>query len=79
MDTAGLKALQTLGDAGHFFIFHPLRKEIPQRMKYTARSADEIYGEVSRCLVRERFVPVCRCQAICMGIGGVFGAIFLYI
>ena len=40
MDTDGLKALQTLGDAGHFFIFHPLRKEIPQRMKYTARSAD---------------------------------------
>ena len=35
MDTDGLKALQTLGDAGHFFIFHPLRKEIPQRMKYT--------------------------------------------
>ena len=41
--------------------------------------ADEIYGEVSRCLVRERFVPVCRYEAICMGIGGVFGANFLYI
>jgi hypothetical protein len=40
MDTDGLKALQTLGDASHFFIFLPLRKEIPQRMKYTARSAD---------------------------------------
>ena len=40
MDTDGLKALQTLGDASHFFIFHPPRKEIPQRMKYTARSAD---------------------------------------
>ena len=24
-------------------------------------------------------VPVCRYQAICMGIGGVFGANFLYI
>ena len=40
MDTDGLKALQTLGDASHFSIFLPLRKEIPQRMKYTARSAD---------------------------------------
>ena len=40
MDTDGLKALQTLGDAGHFSIFHRLRKEIPWPMKYTARSAD---------------------------------------
>ena len=40
MDTDGLKALQTLGDAGHFSIFHHMRKEIPHMMKYTARSAD---------------------------------------
>ena len=40
MDTAGLKALQTLGDASHLFIFHQVRKEIPRPMKYTARSAD---------------------------------------
>ena len=36
-------------------------------------------GLVSRCLVRERFVPVWWYQAICMGIGRVFGANFLYI
>ena len=40
MDTAGLKALQTLGDAGHFSIFHHMRKDLPHMMKYTARSAD---------------------------------------
>ena len=75
MDTDGLKALQTLGDASHLFIFHRIRKDLPRPMKYNS------YGEVSRCrcLVRERFVPVWWCQAICMGIGGVFGANFLYI
>ena len=40
MDSDGLKALQTLGDASHLFIFHQVRKEIPYLMKYTARSAD---------------------------------------
>ena len=40
MDTDGLKALQTLGDAGHFFIFNRARKEIPRPLKLTASSAD---------------------------------------
>ena len=40
MDTDGLKALQTLGDASHFSIFKGLRKEIPRSLKLTARSAD---------------------------------------
>ena len=40
MDPDGLKALQTLGDAGHFSIFHHMRKDLPHMMKYTARSAD---------------------------------------
>jgi hypothetical protein len=40
MDTDGLKALQTLGDAGHFSIFNGARKEIPSSVKLTARSAD---------------------------------------
>ena len=40
MDSDGLKALQTLGDAGHFSIFNGARKEIPSSVKLTARSAD---------------------------------------
>ena len=40
MDTDGLKALQTLGDASHFSIFNRMRKEIPRPVKLTARSAD---------------------------------------
>ena len=45
MDTDGLKALQTLGDASHFSILNRLRKDLlrkdlPRSVKLTARSAD---------------------------------------
>ena len=72
MDTDGLKALQTLGDAGHFSIFHWVRKEIPHPMKYTARSADAWCASA--------LFPSGGARPFTyMGIGGVFGATFLYL
>ena len=66
MDTDGLKALQTLGDAGHFSIFHHMRKEIPHMMKYTARSADACASALFPSVGTRPFV---------WGLGGSFGPI----
>ena len=73
MDTAGLKALQTLGDASHFSIFNRARKEIPRSVKLTARSADAWCASALFPSVGTRPFVLGM-----MGIGGVFGANFLY-
>jgi hypothetical protein len=73
MDTDGLKALQTLGDASHFSIFSRLRKEILRSVKLMASSADPW---CARALCSRLAVPG---HLYGMGIGGVCGANFLYI
>jgi len=71
MDTDGLKALQTLGDATHFSIFSRMRKEIPRPVKLTASSADPWCASA--------LFPSVGTRPFVWGLEVVFGANFLYI